>query len=852
MMVIRALVLRPIVRETMRTLLTLCGIAVGVGVVVAIALSNQSALRAFRESVDAVSGRANFQIASDSGIDEALLLKLQPFWHRGVRFAPVIDVDAIIEPAQIPIRLLAVDLLSDIHFRDYRYAEILSGGQPPPAAIYIDLFRNDSIILPATFAREHDLRLGSPIALNVLGHETTMIVRGILEPRGPATAFNGSIGIADIATAQKRFGMLGRLTRIDLLVPDDGLIPEMRRLLPIGTRLERPSRRNERVEKMLRAFRINLFALAGVALLVGTFLVYNTVLISILRRRKDVGVLKTLGASPRQIFIAFLVEGLSFGAIGSAAGIVFGNALAYAILRMISRTINALYVTSQPESITLTPAIITTGALVGMLLSLLSAIQPSVEAARVRPSLLIQPGLQQTVKAVRRRAFVIAAIVCFAAAAAASVLPPHDGIAIGGYFAVLLVVIGFSLLSPTIVTLAASWLGRPLRAIYGTIGQLASASIRASLRRTAVATAALALATGMMIAVALMVGSFRETVRVWVNQTVSSDLWLRPAKMLSNADSALFPAEIAEELKRVPFIAAIDRVRGKDVVYRDSLIAVGSGDLDVARRYGDLPMVSPRSAAQALDDATRHNGVLVSESFALKFGMHVGDVVALPTSRGIERFPITGIYRDYSNDRGVVVMDRALYVRAFGDDAINTVIIYLRNGVSPEVARVELEAAFGPKYHAFAVTNREIRTEVMRIFDQTFVITYALLAIAIIVAVLGIVNTLTALILERSRELALLRVIGMTLAEVRTMILLESSILGFTSTAIGVAMGYVLSWILIYVINKQSFGWTIEFHAPVRMILLSSAVTFVAAALSGIVPSRIAGRINLAMAIKNE
>jgi len=159
---------------------------------------------------------------------------------------------------------------------------------------------------------------------------------------------------------------------------------------------------------------------------------------------------------------------------------------------------------------------------------------------------------------------------------------------------------------------------------------------------------------------------------------------------------------------------------------------------------------------------------------------------------------------------------------------------------------------FGPKYHAFTVTNREIRTEVMRIFDQTFVITYALLAVAIIVAILGIVNTLTALILERTRELALLRVIGMTVAEVRRMILLESSILALTSTAIGIAMGYVLSWILIYVINKQSFGWTIEFHAPVRTIVISCAITTLAAVVAGVIPSRLAARIDLAAAVKTE
>jgi putative ABC transport system permease protein len=417
---------------------------------------------------------------------------------------------------------------------------------------------------------------------------------------------------------------------------------------------------------------------------------------------------------------------------------------------------------------------------------------------------------------------------------------------------VLLVVIAFSLFSPMILTFAASALAKPLRALYGTIGQLAAASLPASLRRTAVATAALAIATGMMIAVALMVGSFRETVRVWVNQTVSSDLWLRPAKLLSNADAAVFPASIGEELKRVPFIADIDRVRGRDMIYRESIIAVGSGDFDVAARHSTLPMVTPRSETQSLVEAMRRGGVLVSESFALKFGMHVGDAVALPTIRGVEQFPITGIYRDYSNDRGVVVMDRARYIRAFGDDTINTVIIYLRNGVSPQTARTELESTFGPKYHAFAVTNREIRTEVMRIFDQTFVITYALLAVAIIVAILGIINTLTALILERTRELALLRVIGMTAGEIRRMIVLESSILGMTSTVIGIAMGYVLSWILIYVINKQSFGWTIEFHTPVRTILISCAITLLAAGMAGLVPSRMASRINLAAAIKAE
>jgi putative ABC transport system permease protein len=850
MTVFRALVLRPILRERMRTMLTLLGIAVGVAVVVAIQLANQSALRAFRESIDAVAGRANYQIVADAPpLDENVLVKLQPLWQRDVRFAPVIDVEGVLEPQQLPIRILGVDLLSDLHFRDYRYARVATRAQSPLA--YFELFREDSVIIPEPLAREQHLALGSTMTLNVLGHRKPLVVRGILEAKGPATAFNGAIAVVDVATAQKAFGMLGKVTRIDVIAADS-VAPAIAKLLPPATRIERPARRGERVEKMLRAFRVNLFALAGVALLVGMFLVYNTVLISILRRRKDVGVLKTVGVSPRQVFGAFLGEGLLFGAAGSALGIALGLGLATAILGLIGRTINALYVTSRPEGITLTPGIIVTGIAVGTLLSLISALQPSLEAAAVRPNALIRPGLQQSVSRASGRVAFLASLACFAAAALVSRLPAYRGIAVAGYVAVLLVVAAFSLLAPAIVRGTAALSTPPLRRLFGIAGGLAGASLPASLRRTSIASAALSVAIGMMVAVALMVGSFRETVRIWVDQTVSSDLWLRPSKGLTNGQIALFPPELADEVARVPFVQAVDRVRGRNVLYGDAIVSVGSGDFAIAQRYGDLPMVAPRSAANALGNAIRSNGVFVSETFSLKYDKNVGDVVALPTAHGIRRFPITGVYRDYSNDRGVVVMDRKLFVSAFDDRALNTVVVYLKRGVKLEDARVNLEAAFGPKYHAFAVTNGEIRHEVMTIFDQTFLITYALLGIAIVVAVLGIVNTLAALIIERQRELALLRVLGMSRAELRRMIVLESSMLGLASTVVGLAMGYVLSFILIFVINKQSFGWTIEFHTPARLIAGSLAITFLAAATAGLLPARLAQRIELATALKNE
>ncbi len=856
--VIRALVLRPLIREPGRSLLTISGIAVGVAVLVAIQLSNQSALQAFDESVNAVAGRANQQIISASGsLDESLLYVLQPWWSSGLRFAPVIDLDGSIVPSGTPVRILGVDLLSDLHFRDYRYARILTteASREQRFQTFLALFQSDSAIVPETFAAEHHLALGDPIRINSNGRSPRFIVRGILKARGPATAFNGSLVILDIATAQRALGMRGKLTRVDLMVPAEAL-PRLSVALgdrfPSGVRMEPPSRRGERVGTMLRAFRVNLLALAAVSLLVGIFLVYNTVLVSVLRRRGQIGILKTLGVSPRQIFAAFLLEGTVLGLAGSALGLVLGYGLAWSTLGLIARTVNSLYVTTAPRSISLTVGIAASGLVTGMVIAILSALQPAAEAARVRPAIAIREGRFERLS--RRRMLRLAAFaaVCFVIGAALSQVRPLFELPLAGYLSVLFVVAGFSLLAPMGLQAVARLLSHGFRRGFGVAGTLASASFPSSLRRTAIATAALTIAIGMMVAVSLMIGSFRETVNLWIGQTVRSDLWIRPSRSLSNGGASTFPPEILEALNRMSFIDAVDPFRGRNVLYRDRSIFIGSSRMTTIASHGGLPMISPRDSRRALAEAIRRNGVVVSEAFALRFDVEVGEVIQLPTASGVTAFPVTGIYRDYSTDRGVVVMNRPLFERSFGDSAINTIAIYLRPGIDPEVARREIERQFGSRFHAFAFSNRTIRSEVMKIFDQTFMITYALLVVSLAIAVLGIVNTLAALILERRREVALLRLAGLLGRQVRIMIVLESLVIGITSTGLGAACGEVLALILIYVINRQSFGWTIDFHPPWPILILSVGVTFAATVGSGFLSSRLADRVRLAAELQEE
>jgi putative ABC transport system permease protein len=470
----------------------------------------------------------------------------------------------------------------------------------------------------------------------------------------------------------------------------------------------------------------------------------------------------------------------------------------------------------------------------------------------VRPSTMIRAGIYQRMPLKRARRFAFGGLLLLAVSAALSQVPPLGRFSAGGYTSVVVAVGGFAALTPLALIAASAALRRPFGRAYGVIGTLATVSLPASLRRVAVAGAALSTAIGMMVAVSMMVGSFRETVEAWVSQTVQSDLWLRPAKGIGTTPAGVFPAAISDDLRKFDFIEYFDRIRLIDIVFRDELIVVGGGDFASVVNAPTMPMVDPERHRQALTKALEVGGVMISETLSIRHELGVGDAIELPTATGTRRFPITGVYRDYSNDRGVIIMDRADFIRSYRDDTINTIAVFLKPGVDPDQARRQLESALGRKYRVFAITNSSIRAEVMKIFDQTFLITWALLIVAVVVAVLGIVNTLSALILERTREIALLKVLGTTPGQIRQMILLESAVLGIVGAVLGLITGYVLSWILIFVINKQSFGWTIQFDPPAGVVAVSLAITFAATVLAGLYPAAIANRIALAAALKRE
>jgi putative ABC transport system permease protein len=358
-----------------------------------------------------------------------------------------------------------------------------------------------------------------------------------------------------------------------------------------------------------------------------------------------------------------------------------------------------------------------------------------------------------------------------------------------------------------------------------------------------VSVAALSVALSMMVAIAIMIGSFRQTVQYWVSQTLQADLYLATARR-SNIESQ---ATVSPELQRIvashPAVAAVDRFRSLSLVYEGRLTVLASGDLRVLNDRGRLLFKEPRDSAAAIAEALDRDAVVVSEAFAIKAGTRVGDNIVLNTPHGPRRLRVTGIYYDYSTDRGVVLMDRPVFTRYYGDLPPTSLSVYLKPGAAAEHVRDELLHRLGGRHRVFIHTNRTLRAEVLRVFDSTFAITYALEGIAIFVAILGVSGTLLTLILERRHELTTLRMIGAGRAQVRKMVVIEAGAIGLVSQALGAAAGIGLALILIYVVNVQSFGWTIQFDVSAPFLIQMSIVVALATALAGLYPARLAARV---------
>ena len=851
--------LRYLLRRPLQSILCILGVALGVAMVIAIDLANGSAARAFELSTETVAGRATHQIVgSGAGLDEAVYRRLKV--ELGVReAAPVVESYAIaVELDQQPLRVLGVDAFAEAPFRSY----LGQGNAPLRQNDLTDFFvRPDALLIGQETAARYGLRLGDALTLRAGDARRTMRIAGILNPTDERSrrALDG-LAIVDISTAQELFNMAGRLSHIDLIADERteagrALLDRIRAVLPPGAAIVKPSARSQSVESLTDAFRLNLTALSLLALVVGMFLIYNTITFSVVQRRPIIGTLRCLGVTQAEVFRQILLETLLLGAIGGALGIGLGILLGRGAVGLVSQTINDLYYTVNVRSVDVDPWTLVKGFGLGLAASLLAALAPAYEATSIPPiTALRRSAGEQRVRWLLPRV-ALAGLVMLAIGAAMLLLSRALVVNLGGIFFVL---IGLALASPMATIGLMGALQPLLDHLAGLVGRLSARGVVNAISRTAIAIASLMVAVSVIIGLQSMINSFRTTVESWLDASLTADVYVAPPATGINASNATIAPSVVADFEALPDVSDVTHFRRVSVDFRTadaeyrqaSLLAIRSSRERSARTF----VWTLRPADGLWASMAGQDEVQVSEPFANKYGITPqNNRLLLRTDQGERAFRVVAVYYDYASDAGVIVMRHETYRRYWEDDQISSLALYVDpTKVSDLSAFVDqLRRQFAGRDLVISA-NRELRADALAIFERTFTITGALNLLATVVAFIGVLSALMALQIERTRELGMLRANGMTLRQLWRMTLLETGLMGGTAGLLAMPTGFLLALILVYIINLRSFGWTIRLDLQWETFAQAMVVAVVSALLAAIYPMLRLGRLEIARAVREE
>lgn len=850
--------LRWMLRHPWQVSLCIIGVALGVAVVVAIDLANVSARRAFILSTESVTGRATHQlIGGPRGLDEHIYRQLRLDY--GLRtIAPVVEgyvrVPALGDQT---FQVFGVDVLAEAPFRPYLSGSVI-GADLDLTALLVE---PGAALITETTARRAGLAPGATLTLHIGARTAEVRLVGFLQPSDDLSrrALEGLL-ITDIATAQELLGMVGRLSRIDLILPEGSAATDaeaaLRAILPPGVELVPAAARSNALEQMTRAFELNLAALSLLALIVGMFLIYNTITFSVVQRRGLIGTLRCIGVTRGQIAALVLVEAALISLIGSALGLGLGVLFARGLVHLVTRTINDLYFVVTVRDLDVDPLVLLKGLALGIAATLLAAAAPAFEAMLTPPrTVLRRSSVEDRARYLLPR-LALAGIGLIAVGGLFLLIPDGSRSGAGlmplilAFSALFAVIVGAALISPALTVAFMRMVQPVLSAALGLLGRMAVRDVVASLSRTAVAVAALMVAVSVSIGVGIMVSSFRQTVIGWLEQSLIADVYVSAPASVANRIDTTLPSELVEALSRVEGVQAVTRFRSVQVHTPAGPTMLVAVDAPAERGRAALRF---REGGDAATWAAWENGaVLISEPLAYRTGLGVGDTLTLHTDRGPQVFTIAGVYYDYTSDRGVIRMPYATYRAAWNDPEISSLAIYAAPGVEVEDLIQRLHAAAAAYGEVVISSNRGIREATLAIFDRTFAITAVLQLLATMVAFIGILSALMALQLERSRELATLRASGLTPGQLWGVVLTETGLIGLTAGLLAIPLGVTLALALVYVINRRSFGWTLDFSLDPALFIQALMVACIAAALAGIYPAIKMSRTNPALALREE
>jgi putative ABC transport system permease protein len=815
-----------------RTALSIAGIGLGVALGFAVSLVNRAAIDELSAGVRTLAGEADLVVRGGrTGFDESLYVRLARL--EGVAAAsPVLEADAGLATGVGTIRLVGIDSLRAAQLQPLLFAD-----EP---ARRIELLRPDAVFLSAAASAQLGLGAGEKLRIVAALEIVELEIAGVL----PAPALRGVAALADVATVQWRLARIGQLNRVDLrLAPGadrEALQARIGALLPAGVLASTVESTEESGAALSRAYRVNLNVLALVALFTGGFLVFSAQALEVTRRRGEHALLRVLGLERRGVLQLVLIEAAAIGAIGGAAGLAFGYGLAGAALRFAGADLGAGMfrgVVSAP-GFPLAEAAGYFGA--GVAIALAGAWLPARDAARSAPAQALKAGDEQRLFA--RAASVWPGVALLAAGALLAQAPALDGIPLAGYLAIACFLIGGILLMPWFSQAALARLPR----VPGVPYLLALAQLRGAPGQAMVSLAAIVASFSLMVAMAIMVASLRNSVDQWLDAVLPADLYFRTTHA---GETAWLEPVFERQVRALPQVQRAEFLRSG----RITLDPVRPPITLIARDLGRdgtaliFPLAGRAHAAKPGDLPP----AWISEAVADLYGYAPGQRIELPLAGGRHAFVVAGIWRDYLRQHGAIVIERERYAALTGDARTNDATLWLAAGASAAELMQALRALPGGDLLEMG-TPGEIREASLRLFDRTFAVTYALEAVAVLVGLFGLSSSVAAIVLSRRREFGMLRHLGMTRAQISAMLAAEGGLLALLGVLAGLLLGGLISLVLVYVVNRQSFNWGMELHPPYGLLAALSLLLVGLALLTAYVSGREATGMAPVRAVKDD
>jgi putative ABC transport system permease protein len=825
----------------LRTSLTVVGIALGVAVLIAVVIINRSILGSMTSTLDDIAGKADLQVSASgrgSGFAESVLETIMAL-PEVYKATPILQQTAILRDPRAPgerMLLLGVDLLGrdDEYFRAYASDEITAIKEDP--LIFLNSPYN--IIISRSLADKLGCKLHDKLPLATPDGLKQFDIWGFIENEGVGRAFGGSVAVMYYQAMQSAFNRGQNIDRVDLAVHPGAdaaaVTARLSKSLGSGFHVERPDRKNDRVAKMLTSLRTGLNMGSMIALMVGMFLIYNTMSINVVQRKKEIGILRALGITRSGVARLVTLEGFLLGLVGSALGVLLGLVMARGALAAVSRSVNEMWTQIGATELTVDGALLAGGFGLGVLATTIASAIPARRAARPHPTETLRGSALMTLVAPRAALtrLDLLALGLFVLSYFLLRLPPVEGVPAGAMASIAALLLGGALLMRRVVQLV-RWALHPIaRRWFGLEAELANDNLPRDLGRSAATSGALMVGVAMVMSFAVFSGSLMTSMSEWIDRSLPADLFVTSASRFAGVKNAPMSPTLREALSAIPGVEFVERQRITDIDFHDVPIKLLSSD---SAAYDQrAPATLLEGTHEGVVQSLARGGVLVSENFARRFDVHLGDQIELGARDGTRKFVVAGVAVDYTSDQGTLVMERSYFVEYWGDDQVDTFKVYLRPGADVEPVRRAINRDYGEKFDLFVLTNREFKTQALGLLDQVFDVMRVLELVALVIAVLGVVNALFANVLDRVRELGTLRAVGMLRRQARKMIIVEGVLLGLCGVCGGLLVGSATGWVLLTHVNMVQTGWHFPYR-PAWFSVLETALLVIA--ISGVAAS---------------